>query len=164
MAHHASLLSTRAVVVLALIYVFYVVPLTYASSLVDPDILASLMPGLVKLSKEIGINLIETISGLLSSLIWSCFFMLCPQMFKVSWLQRCPKEFVSFTYTSLTMSFSGLPTMDPGLLPWHKLNCGHLSSFGGSWSLPPFQVPCWPRALSARFKMVLTFARSFARC
>lgn len=72
---------------LGFFYIFYTVPLTVASSQVDRDTIAWLFPE-QEWMKSYGINIPDLISGLTSSMIWSCFFMLCPQVFKVS-LSRC---------------------------------------------------------------------------
>jgi hypothetical protein len=64
-------------------YVFYTIPLTWSTSQVDPETIAWLFPDHSVISDSLGVNVPELISGLASSIIWSFFFMMCPQVFKV---------------------------------------------------------------------------------
>ena len=69
-------------------YVFYTIPLTWSTSQVDPETIAWLFPDHSIVSDSLGVNVPELISGLASSIIWSFFFMMCPQVFKVRHLPR----------------------------------------------------------------------------
>jgi len=69
---------------LATIYIFYTVPLTFASRLVDPASLTEVAPRVAEWSEEHDLKIIELFSGMATALIWSTFFALCPIMFKVS--------------------------------------------------------------------------------
>jgi Calcium-dependent channel, 7TM region, putative phosphate/Late exocytosis, associated with Golgi transport len=67
-----------SLIFLGFLFVFYTVPLTLASQLVNPEAVNKLFPkffGSV-VQKEIGL------SGLITALIWSSFFALCPVIFK----------------------------------------------------------------------------------
>jgi len=64
-------------------YIFYTIPLTYVASQVDPETIAYLWPDHKELSRTFGVNFPELISGITSSIVWSMFFMLCPQVFKL---------------------------------------------------------------------------------
>ena len=69
---------------LAMMYIFYTIPLTYAASQVDPETIAYYFPEHTKkINKLLGINIPTVVSGLASALIWSLFFMLIPQVFKL---------------------------------------------------------------------------------
>ena len=74
----------RAIALLATIYIFYTVPLTFAARLVDPGSLEELAPRMAEWSESHDLKIIELFSGMISALIWSVFFALCPIMFKVS--------------------------------------------------------------------------------
>lgn len=65
-----------ALILLAFIYVFYTVPLTAASNLVDAESLDRLFPGL----KDFEMS--SLVSGFATALIWSAFFAVCPTLFK----------------------------------------------------------------------------------
>jgi hypothetical protein len=69
-------------------YVFYTIPLTWSTSQVDPETIAWLFPDHSVISESLGVNVPELISGLASSIIWSFFFMMCPQVFKVRSRER----------------------------------------------------------------------------
>ena len=64
-------------VCLACLYVFYTIPLTFASSLVNPEVFEQLFPFLA------GTDFPDMITGFLSAMVWSIFFMICPQLFRV---------------------------------------------------------------------------------
>lgn len=64
-------------------YVFYTVPLTFASQLADPKTLNRLFPGADELTESTGLQLTQLLSGLVTASIWSTFFALCPIIFKV---------------------------------------------------------------------------------
>jgi hypothetical protein len=68
-----------AIALLALIYVFYTIPLTVAASLPTAGGLTTIAPRLANWLNSMGIN----ITGLISSVLYSLFFSLCPTMFKV---------------------------------------------------------------------------------
>lgn len=82
---HCGLISiwNRILAWLGLMYIFYTIPLTFATSQFDPDTISYLFPEHSLVSDSIGVNVPELISGLASSIIWSFFFMMCPQVFKV---------------------------------------------------------------------------------
>ena len=67
---------------LATIYVFYTIPLTAVSRLVDAEQLDQLFPELAKWSQDLGLEVAQYASGFLTALIWSTFFALCPILFK----------------------------------------------------------------------------------
>jgi len=60
-------------------YIFYTVPLAFATSLVSPESLNRLIPVLYDWLLDKGIN----VSGLLTAAILSLFFAFCPIIFKV---------------------------------------------------------------------------------
>lgn len=66
---------------LAVIFVFYTLPLTFASALVAPDKLNQLFPG-IKDAAEQNILLNNLLSGILPAVFYSIFFALCPVLFK----------------------------------------------------------------------------------
>lgn len=68
-------------VLLVLIYVFYTVPLTLASQLVNPESLSNIFPNATAFAEEKGIHITLLLSGLITALIWSGFFALCPVLF-----------------------------------------------------------------------------------
>jgi len=67
---------------LATIYIFYTIPLTAASKLVDPESIKEVFPSLSDWIDEHWGNGAELISGLLQSGIWTLFFALCPVLFR----------------------------------------------------------------------------------
>jgi hypothetical protein len=72
-----------AIALLAAIYVFYTIPLTAASTLVDPTQLDELFPEFDKWSNRLGgLEVTKLVSGFMTALIWSTFFAICPIMFK----------------------------------------------------------------------------------
>jgi len=66
---------------LAVIFVFYTLPLTFASALVAPEKLNNLIPGIEKAAKD-NQFLSNLLSGIMPALFYSLFFALCPIMFK----------------------------------------------------------------------------------
>jgi Calcium-dependent channel, 7TM region, putative phosphate len=68
-------------VLLALIYVFYTIPLAAASTLVNPSKLSELFPRLGDWSEKSGTNIANLVSGAITAIIWSGFFSVCPIMF-----------------------------------------------------------------------------------
>jgi hypothetical protein len=63
--------------------VFYTIPLTAASALVDPMKLDELFPRFTEWSESLGgFEITQLVSGFITALIWSTFFALCPIMFK----------------------------------------------------------------------------------
>jgi hypothetical protein len=68
----------RTLLLLAWLYLFYTVPLTFASSLVDKTLFERLFPVLS------GTDVPDLITGFVTAMIWSVFFMILPQVFKVS--------------------------------------------------------------------------------
>jgi len=68
----------RTLTTLVAIYIFYTIPLTFATGLVDP----------VKWAETFGREwspspfYLKYLSGLLPALLWTGFFALCPLMFK----------------------------------------------------------------------------------
>lgn len=71
-----------ALAMLAAIYSLYTIPLTLASTLLDPSNLQEVFPILAEWSDRDKFGVTKLISGLLSALIWTTFFALCPIMFK----------------------------------------------------------------------------------
>jgi len=70
-----------SLLLLGSIYVFYTIPLTFATSLIDASKLNELIPGYEEwVQKSVIIN--NIFSGILPALIWTTFFALCPTMFK----------------------------------------------------------------------------------
>jgi hypothetical protein len=69
---------------LAAIYIFYTIPLTFASSLVSEQNIRVVFPGLAHWSKtSLGFSVTELLSGLISSMITTGFLASCPVLFKV---------------------------------------------------------------------------------
>mmetsp|Transcript_24476 Transcript_24476/g.59936 ORF Transcript_24476/g.59936 Transcript_24476/m.59936 type:complete len:1293 (+) Transcript_24476:346-4224(+) len=68
---------------LVLMCIFYTIPLTRAANRLDPDTIAYLFPKHDKIKSTTGVSLPDLLSGLTTSIIWSLFFMLCPQVFKL---------------------------------------------------------------------------------
>lgn len=83
---YATTLTLRhysAIALLSVIYVFYTIPLTAASALVDPGKLDELFPQLADWTEKLGgLQVTNLVSGFMTALIWSVFFALCPIMFK----------------------------------------------------------------------------------
>ncbi len=66
---------------LVFIYVFYTIPITAAQSLVAPQTLQKTLPGLQQWLNHLNLSA-EIMSGLVSALLYTSFFALCPVMFK----------------------------------------------------------------------------------
>jgi hypothetical protein len=66
---------------LACIFVFYTIPLTFAGALVAPEKLENLFPGIEEAAND-NILLNNILSGILPAIFYSIFFALCPIMFK----------------------------------------------------------------------------------
>lgn len=66
---------------LGFIYVFYTVPLTLATQLVDPETFKKLFPDVSQLDHFDVVS--PMVSGMLTAGIWSAFFTVCPVMFQV---------------------------------------------------------------------------------
>jgi hypothetical protein len=95
LAHDScSFFRRSSIALLGLIYVFYTVPLTLASQLVDPQALEKIVPGAAELAAEKGIQITLLLSGLITAMIWSSFFAVCPVMFKVRFLLSCDCPFM----------------------------------------------------------------------
>ena len=73
----------RSLAFLLFFFVFYTVPLTLASQLVDPDSVGRLFPEAASLAKDKSVEITLLLSGLTTALIWSGFFALCPIIFQV---------------------------------------------------------------------------------
>jgi hypothetical protein len=73
----------RILTFLVLMCIFYTIPLTRAANRLDSDTMAYLFPNHEKIANTTGVSLPDLLSGLTTSIIWSLFFMLCPQVFKV---------------------------------------------------------------------------------
>jgi Calcium-dependent channel, 7TM region, putative phosphate len=67
---------------LAFIYVFYTVPLAFASQLADPEMLHRIFPAAKALEDAYGFQVTQFLCGLITAGIWSSFFALCPIIFK----------------------------------------------------------------------------------
>jgi hypothetical protein len=75
--------SNSATILLALIYIFYTIPLTTASQLVGYAQLDSIFPQVtVWTQSAFGFSITHLLSGLVSAFIFTTFFALCPSMFK----------------------------------------------------------------------------------
>lgn len=68
---------------LGLMYIFYTIPLTHVASQINPKTIALIFPDHDKLDHFLGLNIPNLLSGLAAGLIWSLFFMLIPQVFKL---------------------------------------------------------------------------------
>jgi hypothetical protein len=66
---------------LACIFIFYTLPLTFAAALVAPEKLNNLFPG-IKDAAENSLVLSNLLSGIMPAAFYSLFFALCPIMFK----------------------------------------------------------------------------------
>jgi len=67
---------------LVFIYVFYTIPITTAQSLVAPQTLQKTLPGLQEWLNQSKYLSAEIMSGLVSALLYTAFFAICPVMFK----------------------------------------------------------------------------------
>jgi hypothetical protein len=67
-----------SLIFMGFLFIFYTVPLTLASQLVDPDAVSRIFPDLNGTASQYGIVL----SGLITASIWSTFFALCPVLFR----------------------------------------------------------------------------------
>jgi Calcium-dependent channel, 7TM region, putative phosphate/Late exocytosis, associated with Golgi transport len=67
-----------SLIFLAFLFVFYTVPLTLASQLIDPDAVSKIFPEVAGAAAQYGVVL----SGLVTASIWSTFFALCPVLFR----------------------------------------------------------------------------------
>lgn len=65
-------------------YTFYTIPLTAAAQLVDPQELDAIIPSVKGIEERDRLRLTLLLAGLITALIWSIFFALCPVVFKVS--------------------------------------------------------------------------------
>lgn len=67
-------------------YTLYTVPLSLASQFASQEAseLGTIFPKLGEWSDQFGIEVTGLLSGLLTALIWSTFFAVCPIIFKVS--------------------------------------------------------------------------------
>jgi hypothetical protein len=70
-----------ALFILIVMYVFYTVPLTFISTLVAPEKLEKIIPGLAELAAESQF-LNKLLQGIVPALLNSLFFALCPVIFK----------------------------------------------------------------------------------
>ena len=68
------------ILLLAAIYIFYTIPLTFATGLVDPGKWDNLFPRSREWTQ--GSFYTQYLSGILPALLWTTFFALCPLMFK----------------------------------------------------------------------------------
>lgn len=71
-----------AMAMLATIYTLYTIPLTAASEFFSPSQLDILFPELKDLSIQSGWQLSGLLSGLISAMVYTAFFALCPVLFK----------------------------------------------------------------------------------
>lgn len=101
---------------LVTIYTLYTIPLTLASSLVAADELREVFPGLSDRSNSRAYEIAQLVSGMLSALIWTTFFALCPVIFKAianfgskatSVAQAEFKALQYFWWFMLTTAFTG---------------------------------------------------------
>ena len=67
---------------LAFIYIFYTIPITAAQSLVSPQKLEETLPDLYNWMSQTKYLSAEIMAGLVSALLYTAFFALCPIMFK----------------------------------------------------------------------------------
>jgi hypothetical protein len=67
-------------VLLALIYIFYTIPITIAANLVDLSKLQNIFPKLA--DKTINKDFLDLWSGIVQGALYTLFFALCPVMFK----------------------------------------------------------------------------------
>ena len=113
---------------LATIYTLYTIPLTLASSLVAPERLAELFPQLADRSDSGAFLAGTLVSGMLSALIWTSFFALCPVIFKAianfgskatSHAQAEFKALQYFWWFMLTTAFTGQLLAQMVLYGWN---------------------------------------------
>ena len=81
--NHNQLMIRRyiALASLAFIYVFYTIPITAAQSLVAPQSLKEMLPGLDEWLSQTEYLSAEIMSGLVSALLYTLFFAVCPFLF-----------------------------------------------------------------------------------
>lgn len=72
--------SSKAI--LATIYIFYTLPLTFAVSLANPSEYDEVFPFIKEFQLKHA-EYYDLISGLIPALIWTVFFSICPIMFKM---------------------------------------------------------------------------------
>lgn len=76
--HYSALCICSTILLLIAIYIFYTIPLTFATGLVDPARWANILGS----DWEPGPLYTKYLSGLFPALLWTGFFALCPVMFK----------------------------------------------------------------------------------
>lgn len=117
---------------LASIFIFYTLPLTFASAFVAPEKLNNIIPGIEEAAKK-NVLLSNLLSGIMPALFYSLFFALCPILFKT--LANSGSNAVSLNqaeFNALQVS-PQLSTYDFPLLSRDKLNYFLLLSIiGGS--------------------------------
>ena len=113
-----------SIVFMAFLFVFYTVPLTLASQLVDPEAVSRIFPDFGAASKY-GI----VISGIVTASIWSTFFALCPVIFKAianfgskstSVASAESKALQYFWWFMITTAFSGQLLATMGLKAFNE--------------------------------------------
>jgi hypothetical protein len=77
-----------AMTLLGLMYTFYTFPLAAATALIDPKEFAAIIPAAANVEEGERYEIALLLAGLVSALIWSTFFALCPMFFKVQWVIR----------------------------------------------------------------------------
>jgi len=68
---------------LIFIYIFYTIPITAAKKVVEPSSLQRTLPGLYNWFNQTKYLSADILSGLVSALLYTTFFALCPVMFKM---------------------------------------------------------------------------------
>jgi hypothetical protein len=80
-------LFSSAMAMLGAMYTFYTFPITAATALIEPDEFAGLIPAVANVEEQERYQIALLLAGLVSALIWSTFFALCPVFFKVRWIE-----------------------------------------------------------------------------
>jgi urea transporter len=68
---------------LVFIYIFYTIPITAAQKVVEPANLRTTLPAMFAFFNSTAFLSVDLVSGLISGLLYTAFFALCPVMFKM---------------------------------------------------------------------------------
>jgi hypothetical protein len=82
---------------LGIMYIFYTFPITAAATLLEPEELAGIIPLATDIEEGERYAIAHKLSGLMTALIWSSFFALCPLFFKAGTVDRCFVKFLTWS-------------------------------------------------------------------
>ena len=146
-AHYLTFSS--AFILLFIIFTFYTIPLQAATSLLNPQALNQVFPGYAAWLESIP-WFKDNYSGLVSGLIFSFFFSLCPAMFKfiANFGSNATSHFHA-EYTAMKVCGNTCNIMLFLVVAILSSNCPSRSTSGGFMWLPPSGEILWVR-LSSR--------------